>query len=109
MLRSSIATNHRRATPPENRHEQRTIPGAATSRHSRPRPEIPEDLVQAQRDWYATYRQLADSSGTQTAALRRHLLQLSAQIAGHPFWARVCNEPAARMALKQTTWSTVVR
>jgi len=31
------------------------------------------DLVQAQRDWYATYRQLADAAGTQTTVLRRRL------------------------------------
>jgi hypothetical protein len=72
-------------------------------------PDFPGDLVQAQSDWYATYRQLADPSGTQTAALRRHLLRLSGQIAQHPFWDRTPNGPAARMALKQAAWSTTVR
>lgn len=72
-------------------------------------PAFPDDLLQAQVEWYRTYGQLADTSGTQTAALRRRLLQLSARIAGHPFWEQNSNGPAARMALKQTAWSSTVR
>ncbi|MGW7352895.1 hypothetical protein [Streptomyces sp. Z26] len=67
---------------------------------------FPADLVQAQRDWYATYRRLADSHGTQTAVLRRELLRLSVRITTHPYWTTLPDAPAARMELKQTAWGT---
>ncbi|MCZ1019835.1 hypothetical protein O1M07_37945 [Streptomyces albulus] len=63
----------------------------------------PDDLLQAQRDWYATYRQLAaaDTPG-RTTALRRRLQRLSVRIATHPYWERIPGRAAAaRMALKQ--------
>ncbi|MCX4832070.1 hypothetical protein OG785_39285 [Streptomyces sp. NBC_00006] len=41
---------------------------------------ITEDLVQTQREWDATYRQLADRPGR--TALRRRLLYLSRVLAG---------------------------
>ncbi|MFZ3554445.1 hypothetical protein [Streptomyces sp. BH055] len=41
---------------------------------------ITEDLVQTQREWDATYRQLADRPGR--TALRRRLLNLSRVLAG---------------------------
>ncbi|WSD74685.1 hypothetical protein OG978_45650 (plasmid) [Streptomyces sp. NBC_01591] len=41
---------------------------------------FPDDLVRAQRDWLATYRQLAESRPRHTTALRRRLLDLSAQV-----------------------------
>ncbi|MGW2345126.1 hypothetical protein [Streptomyces sp. NPDC001661] len=41
---------------------------------------ITEDLVQTQREWDATYRQLADRPGR--TALRRRLLHLSRVLAG---------------------------
>jgi hypothetical protein len=67
---------------------------------------FPEDLLKAQHDWYATYAALADAPAAHTAALRRSLLALSAQIVRHPFWDQPAHGPAARMALKQSAWST---
>ncbi|AXK37065.1 hypothetical protein DVA86_03735 [Streptomyces armeniacus] len=66
---------------------------------------FPAELVQAQRDWYTTYRRLADAHGTQTAVLRRELLRLSVRITTHPYWTTLPDAPAARMELKQTAWS----
>ncbi|MFG1808650.1 hypothetical protein [Streptomyces sp. NPDC049040] len=67
---------------------------------------FPADLVQAQRDWYATYRQLAGAAGTQTTVLRRRLVRLSVQVTAHPYWATVPHSaPAARMQLKALAWS----
>jgi len=68
---------------------------------------FPDDLVQAQRDWYATYRELAAGGGTdsRTTVLRRRLVRLSVRISAHPYWAALPgNVPAARMALKEPTW-----
>lgn len=63
---------------------------------------LPAELLAAQRDWYATYARLAAEPGPHTAALRRHLLQLSRQIAAHPYWRTPAGaSPAARMELKQ--------
>ncbi|MFE2375242.1 hypothetical protein [Streptomyces sp. NPDC059398] len=65
---------------------------------------FPHDLLRAQADWYATYRQLADRSTQQagTAAHRRRLQQLSAHIAAHPYWRTAPGgAPAARMALRE--------
>ena len=69
---------------------------------------FPDDLIQAQRDWYTTYRQLADTagSGTQTTVLRRRLVRLSVRITAHPFWTTLPDSaPAARMELKELTWT----
>jgi len=69
---------------------------------------FPDDLIQAQRDWYTTYRQLADTagSGTQTTVLRRRLVRLSVRITAHPFWTTLPGSaPAARMELKKMTWT----
>jgi hypothetical protein len=66
---------------------------------------FPADLVQAQRDWYATYRQLAGAAGTQTSVLRRRLVRLSVLVTAHPYWATVpSSAPAARMQLKALAW-----
>jgi hypothetical protein len=67
---------------------------------------FPDDLLQAQRDWYAVYRQLAASEQpAQTTVLRRSLQRLSVRISTHPYWASIPGRaPAARMALKQATW-----
>lgn len=66
---------------------------------------FPPDLVSAQRAWYATYRQLAGSEGTQTTVLRRRLVRLSVLVAAHPYWATVPHDaPAARMRLKSLAW-----
>ncbi|MEU3465654.1 hypothetical protein ABZ721_37675 [Streptomyces sp. NPDC006733] len=68
------------------------------------RREFPLDLLQAQRDWYATYRLLAEARGTQIAALRQRLQRLSVRIAAHPHWTTLRDGPAARMELKQQAW-----
>ncbi|MEV0373112.1 hypothetical protein AB0I10_25365 [Streptomyces sp. NPDC050636] len=69
---------------------------------------FPEDLLQAQRDWYAVYRRLAATDQpAQTTILRRTLQRLSVQITTHPYWASIPGRaPAARMALKQETWES---
>ncbi|WSL17460.1 hypothetical protein OG302_20450 [Streptomyces sp. NBC_01283] len=56
-------------------------------------PSIPEDLVRVQREWSATYEQLAQRPGR--TALRRRLLTLSTALARHPL------SPAGRAALRQ--------
>jgi hypothetical protein len=68
---------------------------------------FPADLLGAQRDWYAVYRQLAGTRHTtQTTVLRRELLRLSVRISTHPYWAALSGGvPAARMELKQAAWS----
>ncbi|MDF3294395.1 MULTISPECIES: hypothetical protein [Streptomyces] len=67
---------------------------------------FPDDLLQAQRAWYAAYRQLAEANNpAQTTVLRRTLQRLSVKISTHPFWATVPDRgPAARMALKEMAW-----
>ncbi|WP_435178302.1 hypothetical protein [Actinacidiphila sp. bgisy145] len=68
---------------------------------------FPDDLVQAQHDWYTTYRELAAGAGAgaRTTVLRRRLVRLSVRISAHPFWATLPGTaPAARMELKQLTW-----
>lgn len=67
---------------------------------------FPDDLLQAQREWYAVYGQLADRtlSGTaaQTTVLRRLLTRLSVRVATHPYWAtQPGRAPSARMALRE--------
>ncbi len=68
---------------------------------------FPDDLLGAQRDWYAVYRELAGTRHTtQTTVLRRELLRLSVRISTHPYWAALSGGvPAARMELKQAAWS----
>ncbi|WNI19396.1 hypothetical protein [Actinacidiphila sp. ITFR-21] len=69
---------------------------------------FPDDLVQAQRDWYTTYRELAvcGPTGTRTTVLRRRLVRLSVRITAHPFWTTLPGTaPAARMALKEMAWT----
>lgn len=66
---------------------------------------FPADLVQAQRDWYDTYRQLAGAAGTRTTVLRRRLVRLSVKVTTHPYWTTVPDSaPAARMQLKALVW-----
>ncbi|MGW2090426.1 hypothetical protein [Streptomyces sp. NPDC001880] len=62
---------------------------------------FPDDLVRAQRDWLTTYRQLAQPRPRHTSALRRRLLDLSAQIQWHSFWSTPPGTPAARVELRQ--------
>ncbi len=70
---------------------------------------FPDDLLEAQRDWYAVYHRLAGARHTaQTTVLRRQLLRLSVQISTHPYWAALSGgAPAARMELKQAAWAEV--
>lgn len=56
-------------------------------------PSIPDDLVRVQREWTATYTQLAQQPGR--TALRRRLLALSMTLARHPL------SPAERAELRQ--------
>ncbi|MEU6475309.1 hypothetical protein ABZ858_00185 [Streptomyces sp. NPDC047017] len=44
---------------------------------------IPVDLLHAQQQWHATYRQLAVHPRT---ALRQQLIRLSAEVLFHPYW-----------------------
>jgi hypothetical protein len=68
---------------------------------------FPDDLMEAQRDWYAVYRRLAGTGHTaETTVLRRQLLRLSVRISTHTYWAALPGGvPAARMELKQAAWS----
>jgi hypothetical protein len=63
---------------------------------------FPDDLLQAERDWYAVYRQLAGAANaSQTTVLRRTLQRLSVRISTHPYWATIPGRaPAARLELK---------
>ncbi|MEG8276484.1 hypothetical protein [Streptomyces sp. AHA2] len=45
---------------------------------------FPDDLVRVQREWSATYRQLADRPGR--TELRRRLHRLSVRAFFHPYW-----------------------
>jgi hypothetical protein len=64
---------------------------------------FPDDLLQAERDWYAVYRQLAGAANaSQTTVLRRTLQRLSVRISTHPYWATIPGRaPAARLELKR--------
>jgi hypothetical protein len=70
---------------------------------------FPDDLVQAQRDWYTTYRELSETgsgAGTRTTVLRRRLVRLSVRISAHPFWTTLPGTaPAARVELKEVAWA----
>ncbi|MEV6941993.1 hypothetical protein AB0N07_08305 [Streptomyces sp. NPDC051172] len=59
---------------------------------------FPDDLAQAQQDWSATYRRLAEHPGR--TELRRRLHQLSAQLYFHPYWQRRRPSPAAWWELR---------
>ncbi|UQA97831.1 hypothetical protein K9S39_19565 [Streptomyces halobius] len=51
---------------------------------------FPDDLMQAQRDWYTAYRQLATTENpAQTTVLRRTLQRLSVRISTDPYWATI--------------------
>lgn len=53
---------------------------------------FPDDLARAQREWSATYRQLAERPGR--TELRRRLYRLSVQVFFHPHWQRGRPRPA---------------
>ncbi|WP_317445645.1 hypothetical protein [Streptomyces collinus] len=53
---------------------------------------FPDDLAQAQQEWSATYRELAERPGR--TELRRRLYRLSAQLYFHPYWQQRRPSPA---------------
>ncbi|GGZ42601.1 hypothetical protein [Streptomyces poonensis] len=62
--------------------------------------DFPDDLIQTQHAWTATYTALAVRPDD-TAALRRRLLRLSVRLWWHPYWRTVPAVPAARTELRQ--------
>lgn len=62
--------------------------------------EFPDDLVQTQAAWNATYQALAAPRPRDTTALRRRLLRLSVRLWWHPYWETVPSVPAARSELR---------
>ncbi|MGW2683617.1 hypothetical protein ACWC6I_10745 [Streptomyces sp. NPDC001414] len=67
--------------------------------------DFPDDLVQTQAAWNATYDALAAPRPRDTTALRRRLLLLSARLWWHPYpyWETAPFVPAARSELRQLT------
>lgn len=65
--------------------------------------DFPNDLVQTQAAWNATYRALAAPRPRDTAALRRSLLILSVRLWWHPYWEIIPSVPAARCELRRLT------
>ncbi|MFD8722281.1 hypothetical protein ACFV2H_30930 [Streptomyces sp. NPDC059629] len=59
---------------------------------------FPADLTEAQQEWSATYRQLAEQPGQ--TELRRRLYRLSAQLFFHPYWQRRRPSPAVWWELR---------
>ncbi|MGW5610431.1 hypothetical protein ACWEWI_30930 [Streptomyces sp. NPDC003753] len=59
---------------------------------------FPDDLAQAQQEWSATYRELAERPGR--TELRRRLYRLSAQLFFHPYWQQQRPGPAAWRELR---------
>ncbi|MEV7319802.1 hypothetical protein [Streptomyces sp. NPDC093970] len=59
---------------------------------------FPDDLTRAQREWSATYRQLAERPGR--TELRRRLYRLSTQLYFHPYWRHRRPRPAAWWELR---------
>ncbi|WP_329351862.1 hypothetical protein OG226_41225 [Streptomyces sp. NBC_01261] len=63
--------------------------------------DFPDDLVQTQAAWNATYHALAAPRSCDTTALRRRLLFLSTRLWWHPYWETVPAVPAARSELRR--------
>ncbi|MFJ3213494.1 hypothetical protein [Streptomyces flaveolus] len=63
--------------------------------------DFPDDLVQTQAAWNATYDALAAPRPRDTTALRRRLLLLSVRLWWHPYWKTAPSVPAARTELRQ--------
>ncbi|AEY94134.1 hypothetical protein SHJG_p1003 (plasmid) [Streptomyces hygroscopicus subsp. jinggangensis 5008] len=63
--------------------------------------DFPDDLVQTQAAWNATYAALAAPRPRDTTALRRRLLLLSVRLRWHSYWETVPSVPAARCELRQ--------
>ncbi|HEY3478039.1 MAG TPA: hypothetical protein VGL02_03985 [Streptomyces sp.] len=71
---------------------------------------FPQDLLEAQRDWYVVYGLLADRScsAAQSTVLRRRLQRLSVRVSTHPHWATYAGRaPEARMALREVVRAEV--
>ncbi|MFF7977038.1 hypothetical protein [Streptomyces sp. NPDC007905] len=64
-------------------------------------PPSPDDLVQTQAAWNATYAALAVPHRRDTIALRRRLLRLSVRLWRHPYWNTARTVPTARTELRQ--------
>jgi hypothetical protein len=62
--------------------------------------DFPDDLVQTQAAWNATYDALAAPRPRDTTALRRRLLRLSVRLWWHPYWETAPSAPAARSELR---------
>ncbi|MDL5206694.1 hypothetical protein [Streptomyces sp. ALI-76-A] len=62
---------------------------------------FPDDLVQTQAAWNATYAALAAPRPRDTTALRRRLLLLSVRLWWHPYWETAPSVPAERSELRQ--------
>ncbi|MER6413489.1 hypothetical protein [Streptomyces humidus] len=60
---------------------------------------FPDDLVRAQQEWSAAYRQLAAGPGRTES--RRRLLRLSAAVFFHPYWQRRRPDPSAWRELRR--------
>lgn len=65
--------------------------------------DFPDDLVQTQAAWNATYNALAEPHRRDTTTLRRRLLRLSVRLWWHPYWNTARSAPAAHTALRQLT------
>ncbi|MFD8006125.1 hypothetical protein [Streptomyces mirabilis] len=63
--------------------------------------DFPDDLVQTQAAWNATYSALAAPQHRDTTALRRRLLRLFVRLWWHPYWNTARSVPAARTELRQ--------
>lgn len=63
--------------------------------------DFPDDLVQTQAAWNATYQALAEPRPRDTTVLRRRLLRLSVRLWWHPYWETAPSVPAARSELRQ--------
>ncbi|OII61419.1 hypothetical protein BJP40_05425 [Streptomyces sp. CC53] len=63
--------------------------------------DFPDDLVQTQAAWNATYDALSAPRPRDTTALRRRLLRLSVRLWWHPYWDTARSAPAARTELRQ--------
>jgi hypothetical protein len=63
--------------------------------------DFPDDLVQTQAAWNATYDALSAPRPRDTTTLRRRLLLLSVRLWWHPYWESAPSVPAARSELRQ--------
>lgn len=63
--------------------------------------DFPDDLVQIQAAFNATYLALAAPGPRDTTALRRRLLRLSVRLWWHPYWQAAPSVPTARCELRR--------